>query len=710
MKQRRSAQRTYFAAGAAILTFAVFLAFASFRIMQVERDLTSAFGEDLMHAILQAQHHGYRLALDARRWDEEHTPAAAEQVRMQYDLLLSRLQLFREGQWRRDIAAVGASEALTARSMTVIAFEPRLVAALTSRSALTPQVLEAVEPLISELRELARELVYEERVRHGAAQDRYRRTLLDVIGSVLGILVSGTVLSLRLIQELRYRSRTEQKLREQHDFSSLLLASSGDGIVAFDRDLQCTHWNAAMTRLLGIAPQNAVGTRLDAILPFADDHPFMAALRRTIDGVDVFLPEQDLSETGRFLETNSFPLRFAGEVIGGIAFVRDVTERNQAQRELARHRDQLEVLVEQRTADLQYTERQLVSAINTAPDGFAAFAADGRLLLANERMRSFWRDSSLSDGDLTLDSIVAATGPSDAGSDVPLAPVADGESWERRLTSGTWIQVNVHAMPDGAKLMRASDITPYKQATIALEGALRQERRLSIFYRDFVSAVSHQFRTPLAIIDSSVQRIMRRGDLMDAAEIRLRAEKVRSAAGRLLQLVESTLNSAKLDAGRFDWRPRACDLAELIRDVCERHQELAPERKFQIRIGPLPQVHCDPILIDQAIGNLISNAVKYSPNDTSIEVEATTGGDSVRIAVRDHGVGIAADEVPRLFERFFRARTAEGVAGTGIGLHLARQITELHGGDILVETAEGRGSTFTLTLPIKETAELRMSA
>jgi len=517
-------------------------------------------------------------------------------------------------------------------------------------------------------------------------------------------------MSLRLIQELQSRARTEQRLREEHDFSTLLLASSGDGIVAFDRDLRCTHWNAAMTRLLGVPPQTAIGSRLDAALPFSGDHPFVAALKRTLDGVDVFLPEQDLSETGRFLETNSFPLRFAGRIIGGIAFIRDVTERNQAQRELARHRDQLELLVRQRTADLEQAERQLVSAINTAPDGFAAFAADGRLLLANERMRAFWRDGSPLDSELTFDSTAAAIGPAAADADVPVAPMTDGVFWERRLSSGTWIQVNVHATPDGGKLMRASDITPYKQATIALEGALRQERRLSNFYRDFVSAVSHQFRTPLAIIDSSVQRIMRRGELMDAAEIRLRAEKVRSAAGRLLQLVESTLNSAKLEAGRFDWRPRACDVAELVREACERHQDLAPERKFDLRIASLPQVQCDPILIDQAIGNLISNAVKYSPHDTPIEVEAIARGQFVHISIRDYGVGIAPDEVPRLFERFFRARTADGVAGTGIGLHLAQQITRLHGGDILVETTEGRGSTFILTLPIKETPDLRLSA
>jgi PAS domain S-box-containing protein len=710
MRRYRSARRTYIAATAAILAFVIFLAIALVRVVQVERELTAGFGEDLMNGLLQAQHHSYRLALDVSRWDREHTPATAEDVRMQYDLLLSRLKLFHEGQWRRDIEAMGFAEALAVRSAAVSTFEPQLGAALAGNTDLMPQVLEVVEPLIAELRLLANKLVYEERVRQGAVQDRYQQTLFQIITAVFGILVSGSIMSLRLIQELHHRTRTERRLREEHDFSTLLLASSGDGIVAFDRELRCTHWNAAMTRLLGIPSQTAVGNRLDAALPFGRDHPFMAALKRTLDGVDVFLPEQDLSETGRYLETNSFPLRFGGRIIGGIAFVRDVTERNQAQRELARHRDQLELLVRQRTADLEQAERQLVSAINTAPDGFAAFAADGRLLLANGRMRSFWRDGSPFEGELTFDSTAAAIGPAAADADVPVAPMADGIFWERRLSSGTWIQVNVHATPDGGKLMRASDITPYKQATIALEGALRQERRLSNFYRDFVSAVSHQFRTPLAIIDSSVQRIMRRGELMDAAEIRLRAEKVRSAAGRLLQLVESTLNSAKLEAGRFDWRPRACDVAELVREACERHQELAPERKFDLRIAPLPQVQCDPILIDQAIGNLISNAVKYSPHDTPIEVEAAARGPSVHITVRDYGVGIAEDEVPRLFERFFRARTAEGVAGTGIGLHLAQQITRLHGGEILVETTEGHGSTFILTLPIKETPDLRLSA
>lgn len=242
-----------------------------------------------------------------------------------------------------------------------------------------------------------------------------------------------------------------------------------------------------------------------------------------------------------------------------------------------------------------------------------------------------------------------------------------------------------------------------RERTRDLEGALERETRLRELYKGFVSMVSHQFRTPLSIVDSSAQRMIRRGREMDEGEIRDRAGKIRMATLRLTRLVSSTLNAAKLDAGEIDFTLRRCDLRRLVAEACERQQETAPDRHFAVHLETLPDwVHCDPLLIDQVVGNLLSNAVKYS--SASVEVTAEADDRWIRVKVSDRGVGIPEEERDRLFERFFRARTALGIEGTGIGLHVARTIARMHGGDVDATPRDGGGSTFTLTIPKEATA------
>lgn len=241
------------------------------------------------------------------------------------------------------------------------------------------------------------------------------------------------------------------------------------------------------------------------------------------------------------------------------------------------------------------------------------------------------------------------------------------------------------------------------ERTRDLEESLARETGLRELYKGFVSMVSHQFRTPLSIIDASAQRIIRRGRQMTEEEIHERAGKIRAAVLRLTRLVSSTLNAARMDAGQIDLDIRRCDLAKLILEACERQKETSPNRTFRIDLERLPAwTSCDPLLIDQVVANLLSNAAKYSAPPHPIEVCAEADNRLVRISVSDRGVGIPEEERHRLFERFFRAKTAVGVEGTGIGLHVARTIARMHGGDVDAHEREGGGSTFVLIIPREE--------
>lgn len=273
-----------------------------------------------------------------------------------------------------------------------------------------------------------------------------------------------------------------------------------------------------------------------------------------------------------------------------------------------------------------------------------------------------------------------------AGEEVYLAPVLgdDGAYLEWSLYP---IRLNA-AVNGGIVIVR--DVTERYDA--------QRERQLREVYRDFVAMVSHQFRTPLAVIDSTVHRMMRRGPLMDATEFSGRSMTIRNAVADLSRLMDSTLTAERIDAGEMDVSLRNTDMEQLLRAIQARFLDLFPERSITLDMAPLDTLECDAMLIDQAVGNLVGNALKYSPADQPVELSAAMDGASIRVVVADHGVGIPEAEQPRLFERFFRASTATTVSGSGIGLYTARQIARLHRGDIIV-TSGPKGTVFTLILP-----------
>lgn len=240
-----------------------------------------------------------------------------------------------------------------------------------------------------------------------------------------------------------------------------------------------------------------------------------------------------------------------------------------------------------------------------------------------------------------------------------------------------------------------------KQRAEELKQALAKEKELNELQRQFLSMASHEFRTPLAIIDSSAQRLLRRAPDADKDKIDRRIEKIRAAVGRMTQLMESTLAAARIEDGNATLSLERIDIGSVARQVCEQHSEIASTHTIAFDAGAAPAMAvADRAALEQVFSNLISNAVKYSPDAGKVDVSVCCEDDTVVISVRDYGVGIDRDELPKMFQRFFRARTSTGIAGTGIGLNLVKTLIELHGGTVSVESTPGAGSTFTVKLPV----------
>jgi len=279
---------------------------------------------------------------------------------------------------------------------------------------------------------------------------------------------------------------------------------------------------------------------------------------------------------------------------------------------------------------------------------------------------------------------------------------------ERRDEIGEMAQATVVFRNNAIELMRSQRMLA-RQAAL-LEEQLAQEQRLALAQRNFISMASHEFRTPLTIIDGHARRLMKVKDSMAPAEIDERAGKIRAAVLRLTHLIDNLLNSVRLIDGGAElyFDPSQMDLITLLREVCQLHREMAPSAQIVERFdaAALPMVG-DAKLLFQAFSNLLSNAVKYSPNGGAIEVDAAIAADEVVVAITDRGIGIPAGDLNRLFERYHRGGNVSGIVGTGVGLYLVKMAIDLHGGSIEVKSKEGEGSRFIVRLPIKRAPAIK---
>jgi signal transduction histidine kinase len=220
---------------------------------------------------------------------------------------------------------------------------------------------------------------------------------------------------------------------------------------------------------------------------------------------------------------------------------------------------------------------------------------------------------------------------------------------------------------------------------------------------DFVAAVSHEFRSPLTAL-CQLSELLMRNRVANDDDRRQYYELLNSESHRLRRLVESLLNYGRLDSGRMRLRLEELDASALVRQSATEFVRGPQARGHRLEVTTHAErsiVYADEETLRCVLWNLFDNAVKYSPDCSTVWVELARSGARLEIKVRDRGLGIPRAEHRRSFEKFVRGRAARAsnVRGTGIGLALARQIVRAHGGDITLESAPGQGSTFCVVLP-----------
>jgi signal transduction histidine kinase len=234
---------------------------------------------------------------------------------------------------------------------------------------------------------------------------------------------------------------------------------------------------------------------------------------------------------------------------------------------------------------------------------------------------------------------------------------------------------------------------------------VRRELELARLKSDFVANVSHELKTPLALIRLFAETL-ELGRVSGEDKARHYHRVINNESQRLTQLINNILDFSRIEAGRKEYRFARTDLAAVVREVVEAYRFSIEQQGFSLELHveeDLPQVPLDREAISQALINLVNNALKYSRDEKRIRIEARRAGDGLVVAVADRGIGIARSEHHKIFEKFYRAEDSlvHETKGSGLGLSLVKHIAEAHGGRVEVDSAPGRGSTFNLWLPLE---------
>jgi signal transduction histidine kinase len=235
----------------------------------------------------------------------------------------------------------------------------------------------------------------------------------------------------------------------------------------------------------------------------------------------------------------------------------------------------------------------------------------------------------------------------------------------------------------------------------ALHAEQAKQQELSDLKSKFVSMVSHQFRTPLSVIMSSAEKLEAYGERWGAEKKQEHIERLRYEALEMSRMLDAILTIGSQEKGLLKFEPRPIEIDPFCGDVLAAVGDATGQRNRVVYhgTGRKDPVFADPTLLRHMLENLLTNALKYSPQDTDVELNVERDENELRFEVNDHGIGIEREDLRHMFETFYRGRNVGNVAGTGLGLSIVRGAVELHGGQVAVRSQPDVGTSFMISIP-----------
>jgi len=397
---------------------------------------------------------------------------------------------------------------------------------------------------------------------------------------------------------------------------------------------------------------------------------------------------------------------FASALAGGIGVLLVANQ-------VLTHRDSLDLLDQSRRMEAQLARRNnlLDQIVSHAPLGIARVGTDMKIIDVNPRMAALLRIEPQK----MVGTAVADYLRQDEFERVfevfqPLwRGAVDTVESDSRAIRADHSEVWLHWSATGVRnasgridyfIAMYEDNDAEHAANEAAAAHLAGLERLNRLKSEFVSLVSHEFRTALVGISGFSEMI--RDEDVSLDEAKVYAGDINKDAERLNRMINDMLDLDRIEAGRLTLHHQTVDMNNLVEDAVDRARASSARHTFTCNLAvEKPVVQADPDRIAQVLSNLLSNAIKYSPDGGDIAVTSLARDGVVEVSVHDHGVGIAPEFVDRLFSRYERyEKSASKIIGTGLGLAISRQIVEMHGGKIWVESKQGDGSDFRFTIPV----------
>lgn len=528
------------------------------------------------------------------------------------------------------------------------------------------------------------------------------------------ILRSKVNVFVELFKKTEQVKQQAAQLAETTEFlNSVLEGSTEYAITATDLDGTYLSWNSGARRLYGYTAEEVIGQQTFAILHTPEDLAsgaskalYRTALRR---GKAEAVLER-VSKTGRrFFTSVAVAVRrdASGAPVGFVTISQDITARLQAEEERAQLR------VEQAgRAEAEAARDRLRQILDVLPEGIIIADAHGQIMLYNATAQEILGQTPVVTGvaEHTIFGAQHFDGNSFAPEELPLSrAVLHGTETrgEQLLVRNAVTNQLVPVLVNSAPLRDASGAIT---GGVAVFQDITAIKDLETEKDAFLAAASHDLKNPLTGIKARAQILIRRLSRPDPPDIPSTIEGLRNidhTSTRLTGMINELLDVTRLQMGRpIDLERQPMDLLALAHEVVTDFIPFAERHQIQVRCDS-PDLHgvWDRGRLERVLTNLISNAIKFSPHGGAITLTLSRqehdGTSWATVAVQDEGIGIPEHDLPRIFERFFRASNAIGkIEGTGIGLSGSRHIAEQHGGTLSVESSEGKGSTFTLRLPL----------
>ncbi len=384
-----------------------------------------------------------------------------------------------------------------------------------------------------------------------------------------------------------------------------------------------------------------------------------------------------------------------------VAVVRDITERKRVEETLRRFNQELEERVNDRTAELAMRTREFETVVRSIPDTVIRVKSDRTIVFFQKASHDEipgiqgCSGADCGKGDCllcqTIDEAICVgkQGCQDGGIGIA----------EMEVPMGV-MELRVTALAGGDLLVLARDISARRKLEKEIINALKYEKNLSEMKSRFISVASHEFRTPITAVAGSVDLLLNYPErLIPAKRIEL-LNRIAAGADRMKSIVEEVLVLSRADAGKLEVNKGEVELAGLFKDIVE-EAEVGDKNRHRFAIefqGENRPVHTDAKLLRPIISNLLSNAIRYSPAASLIEITIHREEKVFRFEIQDEGIGIPAQDRANLFQPFYRASNVGQIGGTGLGLNIVKRYTELLGGKIHLAPTE-KGACFHVAIP-----------